>query len=240
MELGTGVLFFMIERFGRRALAFMLILAAVPAFAESPERPANASIGSWVLSCPADAKDPCLMRHRDWVVAPAAGTPSAALELQLRGDVLVPVITVRGLPTAAAVGGALAVKPTANLGLDGGKRIDLSCGISGTYYACSPDAAAVPALAAALPRARVLAASLTLTIPGLMALPPQERTLELTGTAAAQARLLAAGATGEALPSYPGLDLQGFIDRAMRDLGFPNGAADVLPQLLPIISWIWS
>ena len=180
------------------------------------------------------------MRHRDWVVAPANGTPSAALELQLRGDALVPVITVRGLPTSAALGGALVVKPTVTLGLDGGKRIDLSCGMSGNYYACAPDAAAVQTIAAALPRARVLSASLTLTIPGMMALPAQDRTLELTGTAVAQARLLAVGAIGEALPSYPGLDIQGFLDRILRDLGFPNGAADVLPKLMPLISWVGS
>ena len=139
-----------------------------------------------------------------------------------------------------ADGGAFVVKPTVKVGLDGGKRVDLTCGISGTYYACSPDATAVAALAAALPRAQVLSATMTLTIPGMMALPPQERTLELTGTATAQARLLAAGAAGEALPSYPGLDIQGLLDRILRDLGFPNGAADALPKLMPLISWLWS
>ena len=180
------------------------------------------------------------MRHREWVVAPANGTPSAALELQLRGDALVPIIAVRGLPTSAAVGGAFVVKPTVKVGLDGGKRVDLTCGISGSYYACSPCATAVSTLAAALPKAKVLSATMMLTIPGMMALPPQERTLELTGTATAQARLLAVGATGEALPSYPGLDIQGLLDRILRDIGFPNGAADALPQLMPLISWLWS
>jgi invasion protein IalB len=227
------------KRTGRHAWAFAIALCAAPAVAQAPVRPANETIGSWILSCPPDVAEPCLMRHRDWVVAPASGTPSAALEIQLRGDALVPVITVRGLPTSAAVDSAFVVKPTVNLGLDGGKRIDLSCEISGTDYACAPDAAAVPALAAAIPKARVLSASLTLTIPGMVALPPQDRTLELTGTAVAQARLLAAGATGEALPSYPGLDIQGFLDRIMRDLGFPNGSADAVPKLMPLFSWIW-
>ena len=181
------------------------------------------------------------MRHRDWVMAPANGTPSAALELQLRGDALVPVITVRGLPASAAVGGAFVVKPSVTLGLDGGKRTDLSCGVSGTYYACAPDASAVPAMATALPTAQVLSSSMTLTIPGMMiVLPPQERSLDLSGTEVAMSRLRAVGATGEALPAYPGLDMQGFLDRIMRDLGFPNGAADVVPKVLPWLSWLWS
>ena len=184
------------------------------------------------------------MRHRDWVMAPANGTPSAALELPLRGDALVPVITVRGLPASAAVGGAFVVKPSVTPGLDGGKRTDLSCGVSGTYYACAPDASGVPAMATALPTAQVLSSSMTLTIPGMMVLPPPERSLDLSGTEVAMSRLRAVsatgGATGEALPAYPGLDMQGFLDRIMRDLGFPNGAADVVPKVLPWLSWLWS
>ena len=225
---------------GRHGLALALTLSALPAYAQLPARPASEAIGSWILSCPPAPAEPCLMRHREWVLAPANGTPSAALELQLRGDALVPVITVRGLPASAAVGGAFVVKPSVNIGFDGGKRSDLSCGVSGTYYACAPDASTVMAIAAALPKARILSASVTLTVPGMMALPPQERSLDLSRTEAAMARLRAAGATGESLPAYPGLDMQGFLDRIMRDLGFPNGAADVMPKVLPWLSWLWS
>lgn len=73
-----------------------------------------------------------------------------------------------------------------------------------------------------------------------MRIPWPERSLDLSGTEVAMSRLRAVGATGEALPAYPGLDMQGFLDRIMRDLGFPNGAADVVPKVLPWLSWLWS
>ena len=224
----------------RSGWALALVLCATPAFAQSPARPANEAIGSWVLACPPDTAEPCLLRYRDWVVAPANGSPSAALEVQTRGDALVPVIAVRGLSASMAIGGAALAKPTVTMGFDGGKRVDLRCGLSGTNYACAPDAAAVPSFAAALPKAHTISASVTLTIPGVIALPGQDRTLTLTGTDAALTRLRTVGATGEALPALPGLDLQGFLDRILRDLGFPNGAADVLPQLLPLLAWFRS
>ena len=225
---------------GTRLLGWLLTLALglTAAHAQTPPRPtADQAIGSWVLSCPADAKEPCVLRHRDWVLPPSGGGPSGALEVQMRGGVFVPVITLRGLPTSAAVGGSFVVKPTVNVGFDGGKRVDLGCGISGTVYACAPGAEAVPGLSAQLPKARTIAAAVTLTLPGILALPPQERSMDLTGTEAALTRLRAAGAIDEALPDVPGLDLQGFLDRVMRDLGFPNGAADVMPYVLPLLNW---
>ncbi len=180
------------------------------------------------------------MRHKDWVLAPGNGSPGVALEIQMRSDAMVPVITVRGLPAPAAVAGAFVVKPSVNLGFDGGKRLELSCGMSGTYYACAPDAASLRAVAEALPKAKVVSAGVTLTMPGMMALPPQERLLDLTGTETALAKLRAGGAIREALPEYPGLDMQGFLDRILRDVGFPNGAGDVMPKLTPWISRLWS
>jgi len=193
-----------------------------------------------VLTCPTAAEEPCILRHRDWVLPPGNGGPSAALEVQGRGNWLVPVVTLRGLPTAAAVGGSLVAKPTVSLNLDGGKRVELGCGISGTYYACATAAEAVPGLAAALPKARQLSASIAVAIPGVIALPPQERSLDLTGTEPALVRLRAVGAAGEALPAQQGLDFQGLLDRILRDLGFSNGAADVMPSLMPIVRWFSS
>jgi hypothetical protein len=217
------------RRFG---WALPLILWAVSAPAEAPARPATEDIGSWVLSCPAAVQEPCLMRHRDWVVPPVGAGPTVALEVQARGDALVPVISLRGLPASAAVGGALLVKPTVSLAFDNGKRIDLTCGLGGASFACAPDAASVRAAADALPKARNVAVAVKLSVPGGLTLPPRDRSLDLAGTEAALTRLRALGATGEALPAYPGLDLQGFADRTLRDAGFPNGVAGALPAFL--------
>jgi hypothetical protein len=70
----------------------------------------------------------------------------------------------------------------------------------------------------------------------MIALPPQERTMELSGTEAALTRLRSVGAIAEALPAVPGLDLQQFLDRVLRAAGFANGAGDVLPKLLPLLA----
>lgn len=234
----------MIERTARR-WAWVLCLWAAPAVAQTaapqpPARPASESIGSWVLTCPPHAPDPCLMRHRELLLPPGNGMPSAALEIQRRGTVLVPVIALRGLPQSAAFGGALVAQPSVTIGFDNGKRSALACGVDGTVYACAPEAPVVDELAAALPRAKSIAASVALIVPGLVSLPPQERSLELSGTEAALARLRAVGATGEALPEIRGLDIRGFLDRILRDIGMKNGADDVIPKLLPFVSSIWS
>ena len=213
------------RRFG---WALPLILWAASALAQAPARPTNEEIGSWVLSCPAAVREPCLMRHRDWVVPPVGAGPTAALEVQARGDALVPVVSLRGLSVSAA----LLVKPTVSLAFDNGKRIDLTCGLRGASYACAPDAASVRAAADALPTARIVAVAVKLSVPGGLTLPPRDRSLDLAGTEAALTRLRALGATGEALPAYPGLDLQDFVDRTMRDAGFPNGVAGMLPAFI--------
>ena len=172
------------------------------------------------------------MRHRDWIVPPTNGLPGAALEVQRRGGLLVPVIAVRGLSPTAMVGAATVAKVSVSLRFDGAVGTDLECGNSGTSYTCAPDATSLRSLAAQLPQARVLSASVTLAIPGMVAAPPLDRTLDLAGTEAALIRLQAAGATAETLPALPGLELQGFLDRIMKRLGFPGGTAGAIMKLL--------
>ena len=227
---------------GRRGWALALALALTPlsTFAQTEARPANEAIGSWILSCPAAPQEPCVLRHRDWLLAPSKGGLGAALEVQMRGDSVVPVITVRGLPASAAFGGSIAVRPLVTLGFDGGKRAELVCGPGGASYACAPAPEAVPAIAALLPKARVAAASVSVTVPGMAALPPQDRSMELAGTELAISRLRAGGAIKEALPAFPGLDLQGFLDKLLRDLGFPHGMGDTMPTLIPMLNWLRS
>jgi len=209
---------------GRRlvwALAALMWPGAV--LAQTATRPAHETIGSWALSCPASVSEPCTLRDSDWVWPGDAGGLSAALEVQRRGSELVPVIAVRGLSPAMMVGGLAAVKPTVTLAFDGGAAFVLSCGMSGGYLACGPDAAVVAPIAAALPNARTAAVEVALNLPtGPVGL-PRAVTLTLSDTPAALARLRAVGASGETLPAYPGLDLWELGSKIMRDLGFSGG-----------------
>jgi hypothetical protein len=221
-------------------IAAILALGLGPAAAQSADRLPDDPIGTWVLSCPMAVGQPCIMRHRDWILPPVNGSPSAALEIQLRGDILVPVVTVRGLPAIAALGGSVLIKPTLTIGFDGGRKIEMACESGDKSFSCGPPAAVVPVMGGLLPKARRIDASMTIGLPGVAPLPPQERSLELSGTEAALARLRIVGAVGEALPDVPGLDLRGFIERLLRDMGFPAGGGDLLPRLLAMFGWVLS
>jgi hypothetical protein len=218
------------------ALGLLLVgmCANGPAWSQSG-RPNHEEIGAWVLSCPVQRIEPCLLRHRDWVLPPDNAGPSVALEVQMRGDSLVPVVTLRGLPTASSLGGSLVLDLVITLSFDGDKPLTLLCGSSGSYYACAPAPAALQAIAAILPKARVLQVDMSLTIPGFMALPRQRRSMDLSGTPQALGRLLAVGPGGESLPAFAGLDLRGFLDRILHATGYDNGMADVVPLLLSLV-----
>lgn len=203
-------------------LAALLSLAAAPA--EAPQ-----AIGSWLLQCPPAGG--CTLQDRDWVVPPGTGGPSAALEVQRRGDALVPVVTLRGLTTQMAVGGLLTLQPRATLRFVPGPSAELACELDGDAVVCAPQGHAVAETAAALPVARTVAIGMQFGASGTTPLPGRTRDLALAGTREALARLRSAGAAGEALPAEPGLDWIGFIDRVLRAAGFRNGAMGLLPQL---------
>lgn len=179
-------------------------------------------IGSWELTCPAAGG--CTLRAREWVLPPGPGRPAAALEVQSRGQWLVPVVTLRGLTTQQALGGLLALQPRATLRFDSGPTAELPCELSGQAVVCAPQGDAVAATAAALPTAHSIAVGLQLGAPGMMQLPSQGRTLALQGTATALDQLRSAGAVGEALPAEPGLDWIGFVDRIMQAIGITPAA----------------
>lgn len=224
-------------------LAFVPLALATLAFvppAHAQPKPAEETIGAWLLACPAPppagAKaDPCIMRHRDWVVQPSSGNPSAALEIQARGGAYIPAVALRGMPTQAALGGSLVVKPLVGFTYDSGPRIAMSCGLIGAAYACAPEASVVPAASAGLAKARSITVTVAMSIPGLIDLPPQQRTLELTGINQALLRLAKVEVTDEALPAVPGLDLQAFMDKVLRAAGFENGMADILNKVMPLV-----
>lgn len=201
-----------------------LPMLAAPAWAD---RPAELAIGTWVLACPSTPR-PCVMRHRDWLLPPAGAAPSAALEIQGRNGTMVPVVTLRGLPAQAAIGGALVVRPAVTLKLDGGQPVPLACGLSNGTHVCAPAFAEVPILSSALPTAQSIETRVEVAVPGLAPIPPQNRTLELAATVQALAAARHYGVENATLPAIPGLDLFGFIDRIARAAGFRNGMADAM------------
>jgi invasion protein IalB len=224
---------------GARAAALHGAGPSAPGAAVQPG-PAESEIGSWVLACPATSAtaEPCILRHRTWVLRPGPDGPVVALEVQMRGGAMVPVVTLRGLPVQAALGGSLVLRPAVALHFDNGPGLPLGCGLSGAVYACAPEGPALAAAAAALADARSVTLSVTMAVPGVPALVPQERTMALAGTRTAIARLRAAGAMAGAVPSEPGLDLPGLLDGMMHAAGFRNGIADVLPMLLSLLTGV--
>src|SRR6185312_5416660 len=185
------------------AAAIVGLLPAAVAIAEAP--PANEEIGSWVLTCP-EAPKPgaCRLRHRNWVLPPGDGRLSAALEVQRRGDAMVPVVTLRGLSSQAAIGGMLTMKATVGVRFDGGPRTDLACGFDGEAIVCAPEGTAVALAAAQLPSAHGAVVQIQVSLPGMLALPAQDRAMDLKGTREALARFRTMGPAGEALPAEAG------------------------------------
>jgi hypothetical protein len=212
------------------APALLVLLLGSAAWAEAPpERP---QIGSWLLDCPArTAAVACMLRHQDWILPPVADRPSVALEVQARGDLLVPVVALRGLSSQAAIGGLVALKAQVALRFDPGPRADLACGLDDGAIVCAPEGPAIAATAAALPVARSVEVQIQLGLPGAMALPGHGSSLELRDTREALTRFRAAGPAGESLPAEPGLDWVGFLNRVLRAAGFAHGAAGLLPRV---------
>ncbi|MEJ0016880.1 MAG: hypothetical protein WDN25_09965 [Acetobacteraceae bacterium] len=196
--------------------------------AAAQDRPASEEIGSWILTCPADAKaDPCRLRHRTWVMPPGSGTPGAALEVVHRAGRFVPVVALRGLPTATALAGLLTLQPTAGLRFDAAPRTALDCTLDTGAVVCAPLDAASASAAGELTVSRSVLVQVRLTLPGTP-LPEQERSLELSRTADALARFRATAPESEAMPVVPGLDWRGFLDRLAHDAGWEHGLADLL------------
>jgi hypothetical protein len=212
-----------------RALLFAAIALLFGGSAGAQTRPASQVIGSWVLSCP-DAKSmPCQLRHRA-SMQPGTSGPSAALEVLYRGDLFVPVVTLRGVSMQAALGGVLAVQSDVALSFDNLAPIALGCGLDGGALVCAPSGDAAAAAAAALNTAHSVVVRIRLSIPGMTSLPEQSRSLDLQQTAEALAAFRATAPASESVPVIAGLDWRGFLDRVARDAGFRNGLADLMPS----------
>jgi hypothetical protein len=182
---------------------------------------AEDSIGSWVLTCPAEGpKDACQLRHRTWILPPGTGGPAVALEILRRGNRFVPAIALRGLSIQAALGGAMALQANTALGFDAAPQIDLLCGLEGTTVICAPRGADAADAASQLAGAHSVLVRARLGLPGGMSLPEQSRTLDLDRTKDAEARFASATPPSAVTQSLPGLDWRGYLERLLHGAGF--------------------
>lgn len=210
-----------------KRLAFALTLLLWPVLADAQPRKVEVphseqTIGSWVLSCEMDPMTDaqvCHLRHKLWLVVPNDSHPGMALEVQMRGDHLVPVITVRHLSFSTALNGLLALTATAQIRFDNAPMAELPCSLDGVSVMCVPRNADAAALASELPKARTVlvefrsVGNLPLPVPdGVMA-------LDLDQTQEALSRYRVAGP--EVLPAQTsfGEDVKNSADRLLRSLG---------------------
>jgi hypothetical protein len=197
---------------------------------------ADQPIGSWVLSCPSDTTKPggkpegCLLRAGKRFLD--KGGITGDLEVEARGGVLVPVLALRGLPNELLMAAAMMGKTEASIQLAGSTREELACSVSAAGYICAPNEAAGAKLAAGLPSARAMTVRVSVAVEGLKPLPTQEKSVDLSGTAEALARLQAAGPMPVPGPlavvtSQSPSALMGMADKALKAAGYPNGAAQL-------------
>lgn len=215
----------------------LCLLAPVPALAEL--RPAEPSrqpeeVGSWIVRCARTAKPgppACDIRHRAWLLPPAAGRLSAALEIQLRHGFPVPVMAVHGVAIPEAIGSLLALATDATVQFGAGAVIRLPCDFAQDTLRCAPARPDAQAASAQLRQAENAVIRLHLAVPANLkapvSLPDQQRSLDLTRTAEVIRRIQPAGAVADTR-----WDLRDLLDWLARQLGFTGGLDDVLRRLL--------
>jgi hypothetical protein len=207
----------------------LLMALAMPGVAAAaiPEH-----IGSWLITCPGNT--PCAMRFDKRLFDKSGVTGD--LEIDADGNTLVPVLALRGLPSDVLAAVGLVGKTEASVQFDGGARVALDCAASETGYICAPNEANGSNLAARLPAARQVTVRVSVAVSGMNPLPAQEKSLNLTGTTEALARIHAAGPTPvpslkTAVAAKSPAGLIGAADRALKAAGYPNGLADFRARL---------
>jgi hypothetical protein len=204
--------------------AAMLALSPAIAYAAAEQR-----IGTWVISCPEGSRA-CLMRFSKRFVDKAGIT--ADLEVESQGAALVPVLVLRGLSSEILLATAMAGTTDVSLQFSGGARQQLNCNASNAAFVCAPNEAAGRLLSAALPAARSVTVRVGLSVTGMSPLPAQERSLDLSGTTEALARLRAAGPSPvpnplsiarEAARSPAGM--MAMADKMLKSAGYQQGLA---------------
>ena len=178
------------------------VLIALFAGLSAPASATPERIGAWVLDCAADrpAADGCQLRFAQRFVD--NGGITGDLEVEAQGKRLVPVLALRGLSAELLLAAAMAGKVMASIQFPGISQQALDCAASNGGYFCAPRDSAAQLLAARLPTAQSITISVSVTITGINPLPVQQRSLQLSGTSDALARLRSAGARA-ATPAPP-------------------------------------
>ena len=183
------------------------------------------TIGSWVISCAVDPMTDaqvCRMRHKLWLAVPGEGRPGMALEVQSRGDQLVPVVTVRELSLSTALSGLLALTATAQIRFDSAPMAELPCMLDGTSVICAPAKADLPSLADQLAKAKTVLVRFRAV--GNLPLPAPDGplALDLDHTQDALVRYRLSGPEVAPAQSSLAQDLRDSAERLMRRLGVPG------------------
>ena len=183
------------------------------------------TIGSWLLSC---AMDPmtdaqvCRMRHKLWLVVPSEGRPGMALEVQLRGDQLVPLVTVRDLTLSSALSGLLALTATAQIRFDTAPMVELPCSLDGASVMCAPAKSDATATADQLAKAKTVMVRFRAIGNLPLPVPDGPLALDLERTPEALARYRVAGPEPVTSQTSLGQDLKDSAERLLRRLGLPG------------------
>ncbi|MGA9013260.1 MAG: hypothetical protein WB509_12245 [Acetobacteraceae bacterium] len=210
--------------------AVLLLALLLPSLAAAQPRKVDVArseqtIGSWMLSC---AMDPmtdtqvCRMRHKLWLVVPSDGHPGMALEVQLRFDQLVPVVTVRDLSLSTALSGLLALTATAQIRFDAAAMAELPCALDGASVVCAPTKADSAALADQLARAKTVLVRFRAFGNLPLPVPDGPLALDLDRTQEALTRYRVAGPEVAPAPSTLTDDLRDSAERLLHRLGVPG------------------
>ena len=216
-------------------LAGVLLVMFSTASAAAPTR-APEQIGSWILDCPIDRSGSQTCQLRSGKRLLDQGGIVGDLEIQLLGESLVPVIILRGLPGDVLMTASLAATTQASIQFAGATPENLKCAVTVAGYLCAPTDHAARRLAARLPSARFVTVRVSVSVPGLNPLPAQEKSLGLSGTSDALARLREAGPTPVPRPStaFNPQSPAGLIataDKALKAAGYQNGVANLQNML---------
>ena len=208
---------------------YVLTIAMLGAMAAAARAAPEQQIGSWVVSCP-DASRQCQMRFGKRFLD--KGGITGDLEIESQGRSLVPVIALRGISSEILTAASMAGTTEASIQFPGGAREALTCNTTAAGYICAPDEAAGHILSAGLPTAKSVKIRVSVSVAGMAPLPAQEKSLDLSGTSEALARLRSVGpspipgalATGRAGAQSPG-GLMSMADKMMKAAGYPQGVS---------------
>ncbi|MEJ0015518.1 MAG: hypothetical protein WDN25_02945 [Acetobacteraceae bacterium] len=212
----------------RVALFLCILLSPVAAIAQprKVEVPrSEQTIGSWQLSCAVDPMSDaqaCRMRHTLWLVVPTDGRPGMALEVQMRGDQLVPVVTVRDLSLGSALSGLLALTATAQIRFDGAPMVELPCSLDGASVLCAPGKADAATLADQLAKAKSVLVRFRAVGNLPLPVPDGPLALDLDRTQEALNRFRLAGPEVAPVATSITQDIKDSAERLLRKLGVPG------------------